>query len=171
MSGWKLKFVYHNSLYFWKEHEMMIPTVPISIGLNEYSTVFKIQLVCWKSRSFYGYIVVTKVSASDCKLNQIEWNSLWMILCSNEGCSQYNPCTRHNKCLIMGHKLLPFQRSWSKVTIKKPVPPHWTTTLVIKAVRQVGAWGCWSTPNFHYTLLAVLCCGYVLYPSNTNAKS
>ena len=42
MSDCKLKFVYHNNHhYFWKEHEMMIPTVPISMKFNTSGTVFE----------------------------------------------------------------------------------------------------------------------------------
>ena len=38
MSELKSKFVYHkNNLYFWKDHKMVIPTVPISMRLGENS--------------------------------------------------------------------------------------------------------------------------------------
>ena len=58
MSGWKSKFVYHNNnLYFWKEHKMAIPTVPISTRLGEYGKWYGLRNVTTYPNYFYVILV------------------------------------------------------------------------------------------------------------------
>ena len=54
MSGWTSKFVCHNNnLYLWKEHEMAIPIVPISMRLGEYTKRYGLRNVTGLPNFFY----------------------------------------------------------------------------------------------------------------------